>query len=418
MQNEEDFFTAYFKYSGNTEVPQFYHRWSVITSVGAYLGRQFYLRHGHAVLYPNTYCMLIGNSGSRKTAAIKMMKNILTRTGYKNIAADKTTKEKFLMDMSMINSHPEDDILDSNIWEDNIQEDTNETSEIFVVADEFNDFIGNGNIEFISLLGTMWDYSGIYTSRVKNSKSISIPNPTVSILSGNTPTNFSLAFPPEIMGQGFFSRLLLVYGESTGKKIAFPTVPSEEELIHITTKLSNIKDTVAGEAILENTTKKLLEKIYNEWQGIRDVRFDSYSSRRFTHLLKLCLIHAASRYSSIVQEQDVIYANTVLTHTEQLMPKALGEFGKAKHSDVSNKIMQMLDTAIKPIPLKDIWKNVCTDLEKFSDLTELVRNLIIADKVQSTDGGVLPKKRSIQSFSDSTSIDYSLLTEEEKGATR
>lgn len=417
MQNDEDFFTSYFEFIKDTEAPKFFHRWSVIASIGALLTRQFYLRHGNNTIYPNLYCMLIGNPGVRKSTAIKTIKKIIRKSGYTTIAADKTSKEKFLIDLGNMKGEQEEDILEQNIWSGQ-QENTAEFSELFIMADEFNDFMGNGNIEFASLLGNLWDYSGVYESRLKNSKSVFIPNPTISILAGNTPTGFSLAFPPEIMGQGFFSRLLLIYGEPTGRKIAFPRVPEEIEIEALADKLCRIKDTAIGEVTLSKITEKLLSKIYHEWSGVRDVRFEAYSNRRFDQLIKLCLIHAAARYSAAVDEQDVIYSNTVLTHTEHLMPKALGEFGKAKNSDVSNKLMQLLDSTTAPLSIKDLWKNVHTDLEKMNDLTELLRNLVIADKIQTVDGGFLPKKRLIQDMSSNSCIDYSLLTEEERGASK
>lgn len=415
----EDFFSAYLAYTGETEVPTFFHRWSAIAGIGAYLGRGFAFNHGHFLIHPNIYSMLIGNPGTRKSTAIKLVKSLIQKAGYKTIAADKTTKEKFLVDLSGIEIEEEGkqgDILEQNLWGDE-DETAKEPAEMFIMADEFNDFIGNGNIEFISLLGTLWDYSGTYRNRIKNSKSVAINNPTISILGGNTPTGFSLAFPTDILGQGFFSRLLLIYGEPTGRKITFPKPPDEAETKNLVEFLKLIKHKVRGAATLTPTAEKLLDKIYRTWKGVDDVRFESYSNRRFTHLLKLCLVFSASRLSSTIDEYDVIYANTVLSHTEHFMPVALGEFGKARHSDVSHKIMQVLDAAVSVLTIKDIWKAVHNDLEKMTDLTELLRNLVVADKIQSVSGGFLPKRKLVEDVSNDV-LDYSLLTEEEKGMSK
>lgn len=414
MNHSGDFFSMYFEYTRNTECPAFFQRWASIAGIGAFLGRGYNLLHGHFPIYPNTYCMLIGSPGTRKSTSIKLIKSLIAQAGYQNIAADKTTKEKFMMDLAGIDGDTQDTVtsLDAlNIFGDSYD---TEDKEIFIAADEFNDFIGNGNIEFISLLGTLWDYNGVYRNRVKNSKSISISNPTVSILGGNTPTGFSLAFPVEILGQGFFSRLLLVYGEPTGKKIPFPIPPDPKHTAYLIEYLTQIKQTASGTALLEPAAKSLLEKIYHQWQGLEDVRFDSYSNRRFTHLLKLCLIVSAARLSNSISEFDVLYANTILAHTEHLMPKALGEFGKSKHSDVVHKIMQMLDATTQILTLREIWKGVHQDLDKITDLSELLRSLTMADKVQAVNGGFLPKKKVLVEISDSM-VDYSLLTREELG---
>lgn len=421
-QVQEDFLSSYLTYASDTEVPAVFHRWSAISSIGALLGRRYYFNHGHFTLYPNIYCMLVGVSGTRKSTGIKLFKKLLTQVGYDTIAADKTTKEKFILDLSgetddqatAIKSDKQvEDFLSQNLWGSD-DTSTRPDAEMFIMADEFNDFFGNGNVEFISLLGTLWDYSGIYRNRIKNGKSVSISNPTVSILGGNTPTNLSLAFPPEIIGQGFFSRLLFIYGEPNGKRITFPKQPSADSTSAILSSLQAIRTNCTGAATLTSAAEKLLDSIYKANFGVNDVRFDSYSTRRFSHLLKLCLITSASRYAREINERDVIYANTILCHAEHFMPKALGEFGKSKHSDVSHKIVSLIEREWEVVPFKEIWKHVSSDLEKMADLSTLLQNLVAAEKLQSIPGkGFLAKRRVLD---DATTgfVDYTFLTDEER----
>lgn len=411
---EEDFFSIYLPYTSNTETPVWFNRWSALTGIGALLGRNFYLQHGHFEIHPNLYTMLVGTSGTRKSTSIKVMKKLLIDSGYNNIAASKTTKEKFLMDLAGEVGEGETKSA-KDFLEENLFGEVDNSNEMFIMADEFNNFIGNGNIEFVSILGELWDYSGTYTNRIKNGKSISITNPTISILGGNTPTNIALAFPPETIGQGFFSRLLFIYGESSGKRIAFPKAPDPEDTKTIVELLRFIRTVAYGTAELHPTAERLLEKIYKlTTTPVDDVRFEHYGTRRFSHLLKLCLIVAATRGSRIIEEIDVIHANTVLSHAEHFMPKALGEFGKSKNSDVSHKIVTLLESHPGVVSFKEIWKHVSNDLEKQSDMATLLQNLLAADKIQPVTGGFLPKRKIIDQV-DSSMLDYSYLTEEEKG---
>lgn len=438
----DNFLDSYLDYSKGTEVPIFFNRWCCLSGVGALLGRNYSTPFLGKQLYGNLYMMLIGSPGTRKNTAINMIRDLLILSGYNTLAADKTTKEKFLMDMAGMDGEEEiaaahpgrsrgkpasrltaadlNEFMNSNLWgEGDNNAASKGPSEVYIVAPEFNDFLGNGNIEFISLLGNLWDFNGIYKSRIKNGKSIAVNDPTISIAGGNTPTGFSLAFPTEIFGQGFFSRLLLVYGEPTGKKIAFPPKKSPEETKEIVELLGRIKKTAVGEARMLPTAELLLEKIYNTWITISDVRFEHYANRRFTHLLKLCTIISAAHYTNEISERHVVVANTILSHTENLMPKALGEFGKAKNSDIAHKLMQVLE-ASDPVPMSfpDIWGHLSTDLEKMNQLSDMITSLQAAKKITFVNGynGVKGYVivRKAKDYSDNDMVDWSILTMEER----
>lgn len=409
-----NFFDLYFQYVRETECPLFYHRWCALSGIGAMLGRNYYFQHGHFTVNPNMYIMLIGSPGTRKSTAIKIMKNLIIEAGYDKISADKTSKEKFLLDLhEQSEGESGSSILDENIFGSGKDNYSNRSpAEMFIAADEFNDFVGNGNIEFISLLGSLWDYSGTYENKIKNGKSVFIPNPTINILSGNTPTGFALAFPVEILGQGFFSRLLLIYGESTGRRITFPTPPPIELKMELIAKLVEIKTKCCGPVTMTPTAQHLLDHIYTNPLPLEDIRFESYSNRRFTHLLKLCILHAAARVSLVITEDDVIYANTVLSHTEHIMPKALGEFGKSRHSDVTNKIMTILENATSPVSTQDIIKAIHSDVDNINVAIELLKGLEVAEKVQRINGGYLARRK-IRKEADSRIFDISLLSKDE-----
>lgn len=406
-ENNQDFISLYLTYTAQTECPTFFHRWCAVTSLSAFLGRQIWFAHGHFTLYPNLYTMLIGSPGTKKSSAIKIGAKLLKQAGYNTFAAKKTRQEKFLLDLAEQSEKKAaaescngdiDNILDQNLWGDDLEDADSylhkPPAECFIAADEFNNFIGLGNLDFVSILGELWDYEGVYDYKLKNSKSVYIPNPTVTILGGNTPTGFAQAFPTESIGQGFFSRLLLIYGEPSGVKYTFPPAPDTALQAELIQFLHKIKAEVTGELKMEPAAMDLLDKIYKDWPGIDDPRFEHYANRRLTHLLKLCLVITASRLGTTIALEDVIHANTLLTFTEELMPKALGEFGKSKHSDITHKVMSALDNTSLPLTFQDLWKVVVSDLDNRNLLMEILNNLVVADKIQVVEGGsYLPRKK-------------------------
>lgn len=415
----EDFFSTYLKYTDETEPPKIYHRWAAISGIAAILSNQYYFQHGAFVINPNLYIFLMGVSGCRKSVVINFMKKLLRKYGYNTISADKTSKEQFLIDLAESSKvNVSDDQAIENFL-NSVQETKEDISETYILADEFNDFFGSTYVlDFITCLGKLWDHEGPYSSKLRNNKSLIVPQPIINMLCGNTPTNFARIFPPEILGQGFFSRMLLIHGEPTGKKITFMKEPDPQVTAHIIDLFHRIKTEVRGRTVVSPIAMKLIDKIYKSPINFYDVRFESYPTRRFAHLIKLSLILSAARLSTTIEEQDVVKANTFLTYAEHFMPKALGEFGKAKNSDVSHKVVQFIENSESPPQLSDIWIQVSNDLDRMEALADIIKSLQIAEKIQSVKDSngrfVFLLKKRVAEFVNTDVLDFSYLTDEER----
>lgn len=407
---QESYISAYMRYAGAgvSEPPAIFHRWCSISIIGALLGRQFYFPFGHSRVYPNQYINLMGPPGCRKSSAISIGVKLLARTGFTRFAADRVSKEKFLLDMSVMDEvEDEEDILDMTL---------DQPAQSFIAADEFTDFIGPGNMEFLTMLTKLWDCPEEYKQPKIHGKDAVVDRPTVNILSGNTPQGFALAFPPEAIGNGFLSRTIFVHGETTGRKVTFPPQPDMQLRDKLEQHLRKIQALVKGEASVSEEAMKLCDRVYQEFIDLEDVRFKSYSTRRFTHLLKLALCLAASELRTTIDKQDIIRANTLLYFTELNMHKALGEYGKSKVSDQANAVMAVLRDAKTPLSATDIWKKVSQEFSKIPELGDVLRNLEHAEKIQQVTiakkQGFLPLvKRSVVWAEDL--IDRNWLTLEE-----
>lgn len=379
--HEYPLFDAYFDYIGIAETPLTYVRWSLMASLGAYLGRSVHFPFGDFRIFPNMYVMLIGDPGARKSTAIKQMRKILSACDYTTFAGDKTSKEKFLLDLEGEEDKTANQVMEVMFGADGLQE----PREVFVSADEGNEFFGAGNLEFLSLLGSLWDWddeSRPFEQRFKNSKSIKIWQPTISILAGNTHANLMECFPPQAIGQGFMSRMLFIFAEASSIKIPFPQRPPDHLKQRMIDLMVNVRDTMSGEISMTKKAEEMLANLYRGFKPLEDVRFQHYSTRRFNHLIKICTVVAAARFSMEVDPCDVIMANSILKLAEHKMPQALGEFGKAKNSDTTNKIMALLMGSDHPVPETAIWQQVRHDLDKPDDMQRLLAGLLQADKIQ------------------------------------
>lgn len=369
-----DFFEEYFDYIGPTEAPLLYHRWSIISSLGALLSRQVWLPFGHSEIYPNQYIMLMGSPGARKSSAIGIARKLLRDTGFNRFAPDRLSKERFLMEMRPKHDEELDADLKDLVFD--------APSELYVVAEEFTDFVGHGGVEFMTMLTKLWDNMDRYEHPKIHGKSVVVEKPTVNLIGGNTVQGLALALPPESLGNGFMSRVIFVHSEATGKKITFPKPVSQSQKNKLLSHLEEIKGSIAGEFTYEEEAYRLLDRMYREFRDVDDSRFRHYSTRRFTHLLKLCLIFAAADLRTNITGKDALNANTLLHYTELRMPKALGEFGKSKYSDTAHIVLDALAHTTKPMTINEIFKVVARDLSKISELSDIIKNLMAAEKIQ------------------------------------
>ena len=368
-----DFFKDYFSYCGDGEVPRTFNRWTAISTIGALLGRRVYLPFGHGYIYPNQYIILTGTPGTRKGSAISMGKNLLEAIRYGHITPNKAAKEAFWDWMANHTTEADAEEFDWDIDEN--------PTEAYVAHDEFLDFIGMGDSSFVTNLTNLWDNLAQWDNPKTRGGSILITKPTISILSGITPDGISESFGPLAMGGGFFSRTIFIFAKPNGTKITFPTEPDVDTMLHVADQLKAMHQ-LEGKVNLTQSVRNIIDEMYKKCPKAADARFEYYMQRRLTHLLKLIMINAASRLSRTPTEEDCVLANTVLYNAELHMPDALGEYGKGKFADITNALLVYINDAAGPVTMKQLWKVVARDLNKFSELSEVLSGLVISEKVQ------------------------------------
>jgi hypothetical protein len=113
------------------------------------LGRNVWLPFGKGEIYPNQYIMLMGSAGARKGTAMSPGGKLLRAAGYETFAADSVSKEMFLADMGKKDNSDIDLDLETLV--------SDNPTECYVMAEEFNDFIGQGDLPFVTRLTKLWD---------------------------------------------------------------------------------------------------------------------------------------------------------------------------------------------------------------------------------------------------------------------
>lgn len=343
-------------------------------------------------------------------------RELLRNAGYKKFAATKASKEMFIMNIANVQKQSVEDAISSA--KSILDIDVAPYADVFVLASEFNSFVPPGDIDFLMMLTDLWDNLDVYDNPKITSKSVSVEKPTVNILAANTPQMFNNSFPSESVGSGTLSRFMLINGHKTKKKILIgnkPNLALKNELVDI---LKGIKEIVKGEAHFTPAALKLMQCIYEDYEGIQDTRFEAYNERRIAHLFKLVLIFSAVDLSTEITEEHVINANTQLCAAECGMPLALGHFGRSKSSALMHKIVEFISAHPMGVTNNEIIVALHREINNSNELQGLMKLLhethqikVVEDKKLGHVWHVIPS--TFPSWAKPY-VNYDLLTTQEK----
>jgi hypothetical protein len=375
-------FESYFAAVKSPEVPMTAHRWSLVVLLGSAMERRVWLPFGNGRIFPNQYVLLVGDPGSRKSTGIKLAGKTFEQCGFASFSSDKTSKEKFLLDLSE-SSAKQNGLasIDSSV--------ELVPSVARIVADEFLDLIGPSNLDFLTLLGNLWDWDKDtpYKHSKTTGKSASIFQPTVSLIGGATHETLAQAIPISALGTGFMSRLLLIHVQSTGQKDYWPAASDPHSLDKFKNQLTQVTR-LSGPMSPTPEAHNALKDIYQHWIEIEDARFKHYSTRRYTHLLKNAMLVALAKGSLQISKDDVIYANSYLGHAENNMSKALGELGNMRGSMASQAVLSaILGAGPLGLTADRLFKQVSTRLDQgtTSELGRILTTLEQSGKIYPFD---------------------------------
>lgn len=395
-----NFMQQYRRYTTGNESDPRYHVWAGLSIAAAKIGRNLYHTFGHQTIYPNLYVLLVGVPASRKSTALTIGRELIATTGYNTFAMEKTSREKFLLDfeegfdiVTAIGQQVQkkgllDSLLDQPTTKIDMLAMLNmpanlmaRPKEVYLSLSEFCDFMGQNNSNFATTLTTLYDNLPVYQERLKNSKSVNIPNPTVNLFGGLTPSHFDTHFPPELIGQGFMSRVILVYGKKTDKRVTRPPIKNPEVESELSLHLEKVGK-LKGEMKFSDGAEIALDKIYQSYHDIPDVRFQYYCARRLTHLIKVCMVVSALKLEKTISIDSLTEANTYLVGTEVDMPRTLGEYGEGKYSKVSQRIIETLNSNNNVMSMPELFKAVRQDVDNMRIFEEVLRTLAAAHQIQ------------------------------------
>jgi hypothetical protein len=385
----------------DTETPRIMHLWSAIFNVSAALGRRCWLPFGPMQIWPNQYILMVGTPASRKSTAMSIARRQLKEsTGVRFAPADTGGQRQGLVLAMQGNPDEAKEFLGAaELGSQNtgllsltdIQEVTNAPEDeaaqfvaeadkhhIAVVAGEFSRFIGQNNLGILDFLVERWDGDD-YEYRTRQS-TIKLKNTLMNLLACTTPTSLNNSMPPAAGGQGFLSRMILVYGAKKYRQIPRPSLPDPRLVGEVKQTLSDIYYNLSGAFTETPDARQYSESLYHYVLEITDGRFAFYAERRYTHLLKLTMALAATRNTTEIVKEDYELAHRILRATERGMPEALGEFGLNPLAALKQEVLQTLRNLEGPVPMSHLTGMFHRDA-RGTEIHEVVNDLTQSKQV-------------------------------------
>jgi len=320
--------TAYGQYTSESESPSDYHLWTGISILASAVRRNVYLNQGIYILYPNLYVILCGPPGIAKSTTIRLGRQILMGVDDINMGPDSVTAEELIRIMARSGNKEKH-------------------SAVTIHSSELSSLIDPSGIKMIQFLTDIFDAQpGAWKRSTKGSGRNVIHNPVLNILAGTTPTWIAEGLPSTVIGHGFTSRVVFVYGDRPRHYAPFPSEPPPELVRALTADVAYISR-LEGEFSWGEGSKDCYREMYIDISDSRpkDYRIEGFHARKKIHLLKVAmLLNMAESDDMILEVRDLETSKTLLDNVEQRMHQTFSAVGKYEHASdlerVYNRIVE------------------------------------------------------------------------------
>ena len=400
---ETKYLNDYLAMVEDTESPRVFHIWSALWAVSAAMGRRCWLPFGVMDIFPNQYVLIVGSPASRKSTALSLARKLLKDSTGVRFAPGDTGGQRQGLVLAMQGNEEDHhkeflgaaelgakentissltdlaEVTNTTTDEELISVAEADKHHIAVAASEFSRFIGQNNLQMMDFLVERYDGEDYeYKTRQSN---ITMRNTLMNMLAATTPTSLNHSLPPAAGGQGFLSRMILVYGAKKYKEIARPSAPDARLVTGIKDTLNGVYHELHGMFDETAEAKAYSESLYGFNIGITDSRFAYYAERRYTHLIKLAMVLAGARLDQTITKSDYEEAHRILRGTEAGMADALGEFGMNPLAVVKQEILEQMRASQGPLTIEQIVAMFHRDASS-RDIIEVINDLVRVGQVK------------------------------------
>lgn len=344
-------------YTRDLPSPELFIEWGFYSMIGCALERRVQNDNPDRPLFANQYILLVGPAGVGKGLVTDTVIDFL-----RNFKIEKpmTEAEKALAEGRGKKTHVYlfPFVADSITYEALMEEVVHATREyvtpagesriqaaMIMALDEFTSIFKRYSEDIVTYVNTAWNGKD-YDRKTKKSGNNPIRKPILNIIAGTTPSEFAKLSRMEIVGNGFFARLILVYASHNRGRVTHIPRPDEaqqrakQEILDHLLKLSK----VSADLAFSKEARDYLDEWFKLESNVvvnKDHRLGEYYARKITHLNKLCMVlhYSEPDWPKEVPVSTVKRAIDILARTEKIMHLALQSGGRNELGRVAQEIL-------------------------------------------------------------------------------
>lgn len=358
-RNFPSFIAAYESFLSNKSTPREYATWAAVWAISAAVERRVWTFTMEEELYPNLFVMLAGPPATGKGNAIQPVRALVNGLGPNRVSASSMTSASLVDDLRASDRSiviPGQQTVDYHC--------------LNICSPEFQVLFPAYDTVILAKVTDIYDCKPYGETRRggKGDNSFYLERPCMTMLGGTTPEHFFGTFPEAAFRTGFFSRMIIVWGNERhitkliSKREAGASKKVRQEMAALQEDLTIISK-YTGEFTFDEESEELVEAFYrqNHPYGGDPVpshpRLLYYCARRHAHLCKLMMIFALDRGVSdelILTADDYHRAYNLLIATEARMPELFADQNQGGHaqlvSDVHHELWLLYVKHKKPLP--------------------------------------------------------------------
>lgn len=345
-RNFPDWIKAYLEYTRFSEAPSKFHFWTAVSVIAGALRRKVWIDQGYFQWIPNFYIIFVSPPGivSKSTTADIGM-NLLRQVPGIKFGPNSLTWQKFTQVLAENTEGVE--LPDGEIYP---------MSAMTIVAGELGSLMNFEDREMVDVFVDLWDgKKGQWWRATKNSGEDKIASPFVNILGCTTPAWIRKNFDRYLLGGGFTSRTIFVYGLEKRHLEAYPGDRlAGQGVEYAATGLRLVQDLESiGMLLGEYTISPAAKDWGREWykahyerykqQDPNDEGVTSFMARKQTQIHKLGMVLAASKRNELtLLPEDLQFADKIMDAVESDLPEIFGRIAERDEVQDAVAIVQIL----------------------------------------------------------------------------